>query len=109
MRNDSGQREDRYSDEDWAALQENWQPAVIAPSEYVLKFHKVDPRAVTRYAGQVVRIRRNEDADNYSRASRWLMLGCRGEGLELHAEDAKRLFPDIEERVTLCTCYLLMD
>ncbi len=86
-----------------------WQPAVIASTEHVKKLHKIDPCAVTQYAGKIMRVRRNKDADEALRAERLLWLGCRGEGLELHPEDAAKYFPDIEEKVSLCTCYLFMD
>lgn len=86
-----------------------WQPAVIASTEHALKFHKLDPKAVTRHAGEILRVRKNKDADKALRADRYLLLGCRGEGLELHPEDAARLFPEIDCNVSLCTCYLLMD
>jgi hypothetical protein len=46
------------------------------------------------------------------RAEAFLHLGCRGEHLVVHDEDARELWPDILERgsiVTVCTCQLFLD
>jgi|SRR5712664_1474315 len=95
-----------------AFVASDWTPAIIAMHEHALKFHKTDPGQVTRFAGEKVRVRLNDDADAAWRAERHLFMGCVARGLEVHPDDAMRLWPDLAENntnVTICECVLLMD
>lgn len=117
MLSSNSDRDDRYNDEDFARHKAQagigeWQPAIIAPREHVAKLHSVEPGFVSRYAGAVVRVRENEACRRSVGAQQKLYLGCPGHAIEVHPEDAARLWPeDFEEygNVALCTCAVLTD
>lgn len=91
---------------------EEWQPAVIASHEHVAKLHDPEPGIVSRFAGERVRVRRNEECERQMGHLQRLYLGCPGHTIELHPDDGWRLFPEDMERaggVALCTCAVLMD
>ncbi len=90
----------------------DWQPAVIAPRSHVEKLHKIDPGAVSQYAGQTIRVRKNDDAQKKVGELVRRELGCTGRMVEVHREDAERLWPrELEEadNVCICTCAILTD
>lgn len=88
----------------------DWQPAIIASAEHIRKMH---PRSlsdeVSKYAGQRIRVRENEAAHEALKRLRHSFLNCQGKGIEVHPEDAARLWPELEGNVSLCTCDILMD
>ena len=112
---------ERYSDDNFAyhkALHarergvSEWQPAVIASHEHVAKLHSTEPGYVSRLAGVVIRVRENEECHKAMHAKQHFYLGCNGRSIEVHPEDAERLFPEDFEQygnVALCTCAVLMD
>jgi hypothetical protein len=90
---------------------DTWQPAVIADSAYTLRSHTTDPGQVTRFAGQRIRVRLSDEPGKQVGTAARLWLGCNGRHLEVHPEDAQRLWPDIAEEanVTVCDCELWLD
>lgn len=94
--------------------EQDWQPARIATHEHVLKSHTIDPGEVSKFAGEIVRVRRVESTPAFEAMmlQKFVHLGCTGEGFEVHHEDVQRLWPEIAEQlvnVSLCDCELLMD
>lgn len=89
-----------------------WQPAIIAPIEHVLKSHTRTAGMVARFAGEKIRVRRNAEGHASLAADAQRVLGCNGEHLEVHPEDADRLWPEFREdgsNISVCTCEIFMD
>jgi hypothetical protein len=90
----------------------DWTPAIIATHEHVLKFHKNEPRQVTKFAGTKIRVQESDEARRQMDVLRKSQLGCPGYSVRVHPDDAARLWPTFVENgenLTLCTCVLLMD
>ena len=87
-----------------------WQPARIAGSEHVLRFHKIDPLATSRFAGALIRVRRSDEAHKQLHSELKLWLGCDSEyTVEVHPEDAHKLWPDVDGNIGLCEHQILTD
>lgn len=87
-----------------------WQPARIADSKHVLQFHVIDPLAVSRFVGEIVRVRKSDEAFRELIGEHRNALGCNATYmLEVHPEDARRLWPDIDSNVGLCEHQILTD
>lgn len=87
-----------------------WQPAIIAPSEQVTRLHGVDTGEVSKFAGQRIRVR----PSIHEVHSITIAMYCpTKQVIEVHPEDAKRLWPDMFPRygqpIQICTCRVLMD
>lgn len=92
--------------------EQDWQPARIATREHILKSHTIDPGEVSKFAGEIVRVRRVESTPEFEAMmlQKLMHLGCTGEGFEVHRDDVRRLWPEmIAVNVSLCDCELLMD
>ena len=88
-----------------------WQPVRIATSEHALKFHTHDPGFVTKYAGQIIRVRQSEEArEAYLHVMR-SSFGCPSTYMfEVHPDDFKRLWPcELFGRCCLCEHQILAD
>jgi hypothetical protein len=91
---------------------DDWQPAIIADSKHCLRFHRIDPGQTTCHAGKKIRVRPCQEAHHFLKALSFLHLGCLGQHLEVHPEDAERLWPEITARgeiASVCDCQLLLD
>lgn len=92
-----------------------WQPAVLATKEHLLQFHTKDPGRVSAHAGQIIRVQKLTTTDSMLfkiKALMFLHLGCKGEYLQVHPDDAKRLWPDDEDGETplvLCEHSVMTD
>lgn len=92
---------------------DEWTPAIIATREHTLKFHRIDPGGVTRFAGKKIRVKPIDDVDqDIARRSR-TDLGCKGRMLWVHPDDAvlwESMFKDEGlVRVVVCECQILTD
>jgi len=86
-----------------------WQPARIAGPKHVLQFHLIDPGAVSRYAGEIVLVRKSDEVFKQLMQGHRTVLGCHAEYmLEVHPDDCRRLWPDIDN-VGICEHYVLTD
>ena len=102
-------------------LETDWQPAVIASKEHVLRFHTIDPGAVSKFgpqygetwlaAPQLIRIRLSKDVKESIAAEHRLYLGCRADRFfEVHPKDARRLWPELDtDNVGLCEHQIMTD
>lgn len=88
-----------------------WYPAIIATRKHLEELHTTVPdQSSTDFAGERIRVRPHDDADR-ELAKEKLFRGCKGKLLEVHPEDAERLWPDLNEyhRLAICTCAVLTD
>lgn len=88
-----------------------WYPAIIANKEHILKFHTIDGGRVSSMAGQRVRVRPSTEAQQEMEQKKLQSMGCHGRHLEVHPEDAERLWPDLvpEFKISICDCQILTD
>lgn len=90
----------------------DWQPAILASPEHVSKFHCINSPDVAAHAGKSVRVRVTNCVPPSIKAKFKLFLDCHAEQfLEVHPEDAEKLWPDDERglRTTICACCILTD
>ena len=87
-----------------------WQPARIAGSKHVLQFHQRDPLATSCFAGEIVRVRKSDEAFAELIDEHRDYLGCHATYmLEVHPDDARRLWPDINSNIGICEHQILTD
>lgn len=99
-------------------MEENdWQPVRIAPKETIARFHCPDPGEVSKWgradklAGSLIRVRISEEAREQLQTQHRLYLHCHARRfVEVHPEDAARLWPEIEgSYIGLCEHQILAD
>ena len=104
----------RHRDRDYCvvwvgAVNHEWQPAIIAPRKYVEAHHSGrDEGRVSCFAGERIKVR---ELDESYREMSYVMLnyGCKGRPLEVHPDDAQRLWPSCSDLTMICDCRVLVD
>ncbi len=93
-------------------MNNDWQPAIIAPKEHIAMLHTKDGSDVWKHAGKRIRVRPTNELDKALVEEGFrLEYGCSGELIEVHPKDAIELWPSFFTgvRIGICTCAVFLD